>query len=71
MSTERVLYKGENYYGILVKRDIVYSSFGSWCVQDASAKWALPAQYGKKANEKLCDRDPHDDGAGTYLFTVR
>jgi hypothetical protein len=70
-ATKRVNYKGKTYYGILVDEDVVFASFAFWCVQDASKKWLLPAKYGKEPDEVLCDRQPRDDGKGTYVFKVR
>jgi hypothetical protein len=71
MSTKRVNYRGKSHYSVLVERDVVFSGFAYWCVQDASEKWLLPAEYGKQPGEAMCDRQPRDDGKGTYVFKVR
>lgn len=71
ITTKRVNYKGKTYLSILVDEDVVFASFAFWCVQDLSEKWSLPLQLGKQSGEVLCDRQPRDDGQGTYVFKAR
>ena len=71
IATKQINLIGKPTYSILIGRDIVFAGFAVWCVQDQSKKWSLPASYGKQPGDLLCDRQPRDDGKGTYVFKVR
>ena len=71
-SSKQETYEGERVYIVLVDEQIIFSGqVVMWCVQDLKKKWALPAQYGKKPGDVLCDRAPKDSGKGTFKFVVR
>jgi hypothetical protein len=71
MATKHVGLFGKAEYSVLVDKAVVYASFASWCAQDVSKRWVLPAAYGKQPGDALCDRQPHDDGKGTYTLKVQ
>jgi hypothetical protein len=71
-SSKQETYEGERVYIVRVDEQIIFSGqVAMWCVQDLKKKWALPAKYGKKPGDVLCDRAPRDSGKGTFKFVVR